>query len=316
MSELVTSISGLYAVELHNDGGSSTPLGGIVQQDLDTNTTVDGEPTSGAVDVWFQSITAQDPTADIATRHIADWLDEVGITGLAVSAGDTEPGLNLFAQEHDDGSTRKSGSNHRKYSLAKCFVYPKTLRCEHRQNAVLEYGVVILYDGTNNPIVFADSSALVSSVTDAERFTLGPVELESVTIDHVKSFSIDFGIEVNVQSAGSGIWPSFCSIKQRQLTMRLEGVDKAWLASAKIPLAGKVITHANTEVYLRKRAQGSSFVGDATAEHIKFTAAGVAYIEKAFGASGNEPGNSSIVFPLRYDGTNAPLVIDTTSALP
>lgn len=316
MSELVTSIAGLYAAELHNAGGSSTPLGGVIQQDIATGTTIDGEPTSGSVDVWFQSLSAQDPTLDLGTRHIATWLNNIGITGLAVAEGATEPGLNLFAQEHADGSSRKTGANHRKYTAAKCFVYPKTLRCEHRQNAVLEYGVVVLYDGTNDPIVFADSSALVSGVTDAERFTLGPIELESVTIDHVKSFSIDFGLQLSVQSAGSSIWPSFVSIEQRQLELRIEGVDKGWLAAAKIPLVGKNATHTNTAIYLRKRASGSTFVADATAEHISFTAAGLAVIDNAFSAGGNSPATCSLRMPLRYDGTNAPLVIDTTAALP
>ena len=89
-----------------------------------------------------------------------------------------------------------------------------------------------------------------------------------------------------------------------------------WCApSAKIPLTGLKVTHANTAFYLRKRAIGSTFVANGTAQHIKFTAEGLATIDNAMQVSGDEPSSTTLTMPLHYDGTNAPLVIDTASAI-
>ncbi len=65
-----------------------------------------------------------------------------------------------------------------------------------------------------------------------------------------------------------------------------------------------------------KRLHGSAYVPDATAQHIKLTVDGLAYVEDAFDASGNENATCSLVVPLRYDGTNSPITTNLATAIP
>src|SRR5207244_731271 len=97
-------------------------------------------------------------------------------------------------------------------------------------------------------------------------------------------------------------------------SIRLSGIDSEWWKSTVIPLTGLNIGHTATAIYLRKRAAGGTFTADATAEHIKFTAAGMPIVE-GFDGSGNALDDVTVHFPLKFDGTNNPIVINTASAI-
>jgi hypothetical protein len=58
-------------------------------------------------------------------------------------------------------------------------------------------------------------------------------------------------------------------------------------------------------------------VANGTAQHISFTADGLAIPETLFeGSAGrNPPAEVSLSIPLKYDGTNAPIVVNTATAI-
>jgi len=300
---------GLWAVEV-----GSAIVGGITSHRVGTGTELVADETSGEVHNRFLGLMAQNPTAGFTTKQVSNALDQCGLLGTSLAV---VSGVKFYLQKHAEGGARTSGSNHRKLTFNEGLIYPTRLSCEHQRDAELEYALAITYDGTNDPIVVTDSSALPSGIADALRFTLGPVTIESVALTHVKRFELDFGIEVRVEGADSDIWPTFASVISVKPTLRLSGIDIEWFKAANIPLLGKVATHANTKVYLRKRSQASAtaYVADGTAEHVKFTAAGLAYIEEPANASGQENQDVTLVMPLKYDGTNLPLVINTASAI-
>ena len=300
---------GLWAVVV-----DASVLGGITAQNIRTGTQVRGEARSNEVYPRFQSLVEQKPVATFTTEAIATALGLCGVVGLDIDS--LTNGLIFYAQKHADGGTRTAGANHRKYVIKDGILLPQRLTCEHRGDASIEYMAAVTYDGSNDPITWTDNQSLPAGITDAERFTLGPVELESVTFNSKLRFEIDFGIRAEPEAADSDIWDTIVSISQIQPTLRLRGKDPTWLAAASVPLLGKAVTHANTNVYLRKRAAGGTFVADATEEHIKFTFASMATIETVFDASGNATGEIELVMPMIYDGSNTPITIDTTSALP
>jgi len=299
---------GLYAIEFDD-----TLLPGITQCRVETGTDVQGEATSGEVYTRWQSIFAQKPKADWTTKAIASALDLCGLTGLDVSGLAT--GLKIFAQKHDRASTRAGATSHRKHTFSDGLVVPRTLTVPHRGDAKLTYDLLVLYDGVNDPIILTDAVTLPAGVTDAERFTLGPTTIESVTLTTIQQMTITFGITGDPEGGDSSIWDTYCSIRKITPSLTLSGFDVEWLKAANIPLTGKSVTHTNTAIYLRKRAAGSTFVADGTAEHIKFTAAGLAYIDVPFDASDDGYATTNLTMPLKYDGTNAPLVINTASAI-
>jgi len=300
---------GLYAVEFDD-----SLLPGITKCRIETGTDVQGESTSGEVYNRWLSIFAQKPKADFETVAIASALDLCGLSGLDVSGLAT--GLKIYAQKHERASTRAGATSHRKHTFLDGLVVPRTLTVPHRGDAKLTYDVLVLYDGANDPIIITDAVTLPAGVTDNERFTLGPVTIESITLTTIQNMQIDFGITGDPGGGDSSIWDTYTSIRGIRPKLSLSGFDIEWMKAANIPLLGKSVSHANTAIFLRKRSQDLlTFVADDTAEHIKLTAAGLAHIEVPLDASDDGYSTTSLQMPLKYDGVNAPLVINTASAI-
>jgi len=308
----VERIHSRYAVQT-DVANPSVPvlLGGITRLSVATGSEVRGEKTSGEIYRRFQGLYAQKPLASFASYAIAACLDEIGLTGAVVANG----GMNYYAQKWTEGSGPAGAGNHREYNCLEGVVIPRRLTVSHQGDAVIEYDHLITYDGSNDPIVITDSANLPAGITDAERFALYSASIESVTIAQVQQLEIDFGVDGRTEGGDSDIWDTFARVRGIEPVLRLTGTDIEWFKAANIPLGGKKATHTNTSIVLRKRDQGGDWVGDATEEHIEFTADGLAYVTTAFEDDGDEAAQISLEFPLRYDGTNAPLVIDTTAAL-
>ncbi|MFZ5785119.1 MAG: hypothetical protein ACOY3Y_01645 [Acidobacteriota bacterium] len=303
--------SGLYAVSV-----GDTLLGGITQQNLVTGTEVRSDKNSGDVYARFLALYAQKIAPGFTTTAIAAALGLCATTGASLA--DMTGGLKLYAQKHADGGTRTAGAAHRSYGFARGILLPRQLTVSHQGDATLSYDAVIVSaDGINAPMTITDATALpASAVGPSERFTLGPVTVGGVALSQKTQLQIDFGIDAVAEGADSDIWDTLASIREIQSTIRITGSDPEWLKSTNIPLEGKAATHLNTSIYLRKRAHGGTFVAGATEEHIKITADGLAYVDQVMSASGNNPSETTLVIATRYDGTNAPLVVDTAAALP
>lgn len=311
----VTTIHGLYAVKI-----GATTLGGITQQGMPTGTEVRGEPRSGEEYARILAMVAQNPRITFSTEHIATALGACGLAGVDMNTS----ALTLYAQKAAAGGSRAAGSVHNSYNVDYGILVPRRLTCDHQGDAALNYEALIAYDGLVDPIVLSGSAALPAASTTKERFSIGTVKIGAVTLAEVKSIEIDFGITAVQESSDSDVWPSFAYIQQTQPTITLRGISADWFNAAAVPIGGLSGSHANTIIYLRKRLDGGAswgagqsfgYVANASAVHIKFTAAGLVYVDDGFSANNNTPGEVSLVMPLQYDGSNAPLTIDVASAI-
>lgn len=315
MATLSTRRHGIYAVQL---GVTASPVivGGIEDNEIDFSPKLNAEAKSGehfARSVWLQS---QNPRASFTTLALKTALDEIGLTGLDISTlTNATQGLNFFAYKHAKGGTRASGSNHRKYHVQEGIISLGSLNATHQGDAKLAVNVLAQWDGTNDPIVESDSVAVPSGVTDAARWALGGVTIESIALPQVRSLQINFGVKVVSEGNESDVWDSFVTIAEILPTITLTGIDVEWLKAANIPRLGLAVTHANTKIYLRKRLEGGDFKTDVTAEHVKITAAGVISVDKPFDGDGNDAAECSLTMMCSYDGTNDPIVINTASAI-
>lgn len=312
----VANVASIYGVSVHTDAdGAAVTVGAIVEQSISMGNTIRSEPTSGELYPRYQAIVKHIPNAQITSLNVAAAIDACGLLGKKITAV-TNTGVTLYAYFWDDAVGRKSGANHRKYNIKKGLIIPRTLTVDHDGDARIGYQFLPITDGTNDPLVETDSVAVVVQA-DGERFAIGPMTIGSITIDQIQSFEIDFGINANLLAADSDLFATFAGIATIQPSIAIRGIDPKLLAAAKIPRVGQVGTHANTSFYLRKRTEGGAgFVAKLTAEHIKFTAAGLAYVDNAMSGSGGDPAESSLIMPLRYDGTNDPITVDTTSTHP
>ncbi len=300
----VTRSHGLYGVKI-----GATVLGGITQQAIQMAPDIGRDGTSGDIYPRHQSLRSQKPSATFTTKDIETALGLIGLIGVDISAltGD----LTLFAQSRAVGNARSAGSTHRSYTMANGIAVMQRLSVSHQQDAELSYLASPIAAGAVLPITEADTVAVPSNGTDALRFALGKTTLESVLFTHVQQMDIDFGIVLGVESSDGDIHDTFVSIQDISPVITLSGIDVEWLKAANIPSTGLACTHANSTIYLRQRTEGNSFWADGSAKHIKMTIDGLAIMESIFDASGNERATTSMRIPLRYDGTNVPIVITT-----
>lgn len=305
---------GLSAVDY---GG--TVVGGITALDAASQTELSGEASSGELYPRIQAVRGQAPRATFSTLAINAALDAFAGAVLGLFAAPiTTTGsktLSLYLAKHTEGGGRESGSVHRKYLVNKGILYPRQLTCQHQGDATLDYEALCIYDGTNAPIVPSLASLPSTPTSDALRFSLGPVKIGNVTLSAYRSLTIDFGVEARAEGAESAVWPTHSSVVRIAPRLTIAGIDPTWFAaSGAVALDGLAATHANTLIYLRKRLAGGTFVTNVTAEHISITACGIAYPEKLFEVT-DGPAGVTLSMPLYYDGTNLPLIVDTTAAI-
>lgn len=285
-------------------------LGGITRLSLPTGTEIRGERSSGNVHRFTQSLVRQKPSFSFTTLSIAAALNKLGTAGWGLSGN----GFSAYAQKHAEGGSRAAGAAHAKYTATEGIAVPRTLRASHEADATLEADVLVTYDGTNEPIVKTENVNLPSGAVETVRFGMGPVQLGGVAYEGKTSLEIEFGVDAQTLGADSEIWDTFASVDAVLTIVRLRGIVMSWFGSGGIPLTGTALPHASTTFYLRKYLTGGSFVADATAEHVRFTAAGLAYIESAVEA-GDGAAEVSLAIPLFHDGTNEPLLVQTAAAI-
>jgi hypothetical protein len=308
----------LKAVQI--DDTADVIIGGITQQNLNLGIELSNDASSGAVYPSVQSVNAQNPRASFTSYQIAKCLANIGVLGLDIGALAT--GLKLWAYKHAEGGSRATGSNHRSFDVAAGLIVPRTITINHQGDATFAADVFVTHDGTNVPVIPTDSAAIPAGDSDDERYTLGSVTIESKALNAVgsgvlQSMTIDFGIQELVEGGGSDLYPTHASIMTASPVITFTATNILWFADATIPLNGLNATHASTSIYLRKRdVEGGTFVADETEEHIEITAAGILHVTDAIDATQGSPATISASMPLRYDGSNDPMVIDTTAALP
>lgn len=302
----------IYAVNFSDV--SDTLLTGISGGNINLETNMVSEVVSGQVYAEHLVMNGQEVTADFSSMSIQDCLDQVGPLGFDIST--LSNGFYLYGYKHAKGGARAAGSVHRRFTFVDGLIVPRSITCDHQGDASINYDVLATYDGTNNPLQFSDTIAAPTVPSDNERFTLGKVSIAGTEYTGKKSIEIDFGNQVERESADSDKWSTHSSIVQQIPEITIRGISLDWLAAANIPLEGRATTHANTTIWLRKRAKtASGFVADGTAEHISFTIDGCAWVEEAYSSQGQGAVETQLKIRATYDGTNTPLVIDTTATI-
>lgn len=298
----------LHAVDVD---GSVIPA--IQKQSLETKGTVQAETSSGKVYPEFAHLVSQDPTSEFDTKAIATAWALCGLTGLDV--GNLSAGVDFYEKLLADGGGIAAGAVHRRIRVKDGLLFPTQLTVSDREDATLTYSAVITYDTTNAPYLITESVALPAVAADTEMYSLAKLAIGGVTIDKLKNWTLDFGVETFVDTTGGAIWPIEVSITAIKPKLTIRSGNPAIFAAAGIPLVGKAATHANTKIYLRRRAD-SGFVADNVASHICLTMDGYAHLTSLFSADGSKPGETAMELIGRFDGTNAPVVLTSGVVIP
>lgn len=302
----VTDVHQLHGVRIHPDSfGSEVLLGGIQSQAINSGTQVIRETSAGDVYPEVANLVARSPGAAFATTHVKEALDALGIRGLCIDATQN-PGFQMYARKHDCPGPA-TGNVHRLFTFNKGLLLPRSITTSHQQNAVLAVDMIGVTDGTNDTIVITDNQATPSIPRDTDRFTMDKMTVATTAYNGKKSITVDFGIGAFVEGSDSEIENSFAGVQTVEPVITVTGIEIVdWFAN----LNGNNPVHGNSEIYLKKRG-----VADATPEHIKITFNGLSYVTTLMDASGTSPATDAIVIETTKDETNAPLIINTASAI-
>lgn len=305
-----------YALTAYTDAmGAAVHIPDITTNSLNLNPEFKGDLVANSATPNHVQIVARKLMSNVQSFSIATLLDTLGITGLAINAS-SNSGIVAYWQKFNKNGFAES-SNHRSYTFKKGVIVPKSISCQHREDAKLTFDVVPIYDGTNAAVVLADNATLPTITIAAARWTLGPITIGNEVLTEYTGIEIDFGNTVESGSSESDLDETHIAVRTHEPKITITGIDPAWMAASAFTIDGKAVAQATDAFYLRKRAvNGIGFVADGTAEHIKFTPNGVASIGQAVQAEAQRIGNTTIEVRLGIDNSgNAALVVDTTSAI-
>lgn len=208
------------------------------------------------------------PMLPFRSPQIHDILDQIDIEGVAadLSAGNTDIQWKLRANRGSRVSAASS-SHLRGRLTSNAFLCWESFSAAQDQVAEITCRLKPVWDGTNDPIIF--SAGVTSTITDAVSavFSLGPVKLNSSTLEGVLAVEWDNGNSYRDIRSDGAQFDTFGSIDRISPVLRITTTNKS--AMATYGNAGTALS--SLTVYLRKRAAGGFSVANGTAEHIAFT---------------------------------------------
>ena len=295
--------------------GASGVIAGITNLNTSLNPEVKSDPGPGSPFPQFAVILSQKPKLMFSSQAVAAALGVTGATGAVIDA--TNNLFAFFAQLGSNGLPA-AGNVHRSYTFNRGLLVPRRLNVQSRQFATLDMeALTYSSDGAAHPMVLADNAVLPAVALDNVHHTIGKVVLgsgTSITADCINNISIDFGSRAETVACGSALYDQHLQQPAIQPVITLRGINASvFAASGGVPPVGLALTHAGSTIFLRKYASsGIGFVADATAEHIAMTFDGVAVVTEHTG-QGTQRAEVSIQITTKWDGTNAPITIDTAA---
>lgn len=296
-------------------GPVTTIMNGIVSLDVSLNTTAI-QPSGGNAFDDLHHVATQTPEILLGTESLKGVLDTANfIQGLCL---DTSTGLTVFTQAHEAcGAVPRIAASSSSAQMEFGRLVIETITASPGANAVVTFrahGASLT--GAVEPIVFTHGSVALPTVDAAFKNTmwaLGKVVVGGTTIDRVTSVTISYNHAIIKPITVGSIWPLEVHVTKVSPTISITTEDVSLVEPGLITTSGLAVTHANTNIQFRKR-DGTGFKTDVTAEHIKLTAAGIAFARQAYTAGGAATGTSVIGINTIDDGSNNPLVWNTAIA--
>ncbi len=238
------------------------------------------------------------------------------LTGSCFTADGGHPGIRAFLQSHNSCGTnaRTSGSAHRRITVPKAHALVTQISGSRGQSAVAQVRIIELStDGEADPDAVVQNAALPGTYIANEEFCIEAPTIAGISIDasNIISWTYETGIQITPIVAAGSLFATAVDITKVEPRWTIQHDDPTLLADNKIPADGIDCAHADTFFQFQKRSPFGGFVDPTESEHIELTAAGFAYHETHYDASGSAVGTGQIVI----EGTEGVGGTPTTVAL-
>lgn len=267
---------------------------------------------SAGVDPSEHFVTDGNPTCRVQSMDLAGVMGILSATaGLDIDSGSTDGNIDLPWQFRAAGSTHQGSSSHTIIRGTDALIIPQSASVEQGGNSVIDF--LVNYEsndgggapGFDDPVTQVQDQTLTAQAFNA-MFGLGPAVADSAAMAQVVGHTVNFGIQIETLKTGGAIYPTTHFIIRRAPTIDVRFRDFDTLNAVK-PLFEAMTGLA---VYHRKRAPGSTYVANATGEHVSFSFADGIKSITDLSASGNQ-----VAVPvLRCHGES--LTVSTTATIP
>lgn len=246
-----------------------TYLGSVVDQSVETGAEEITQYASGDFMPGFVGQSKIAPGMQVDCHDISGALDLMNESALCRDcSGGTVRAMYRGAVNR---STRAAhgASAHSCYSLvSNALLWWESITAQQDEEAKIEVHVDATYNGNNAPMVNLGAQTLLAAVDPVRFFTLGPVKVNGVLLNRVKSMTWKNNVGLAKESANGEEAPSYVAIDRLRPMVQVELQDL--YQAAAFPPEGTVVT--SLVVFLRKRRAGKINVPNGTAEHIKLEA--------------------------------------------
>lgn len=255
------------------------------------------ERPAGHPHPMFSGVQGVKPAVEFTTTDIGVLLAAVGVGGA--SAGSSTTWLKAAAVT---GSVARATTSHQKVTIASSLVYWTQIRLPHQGAGTATVMIDAVYDGTNDPFVYAGSQALSGNLAAGTFFGCGPVAINGTSYGGVQEITIDSGLRPIRAGGENEEFDTFIGVE-----MTAPVVTIKWFNSISFPTAGirgLALDGSNGLVFYARKFKNSSAgsfssgtrVANATAEHVKFV--GLVGMATPADVTGN--GSSLVTDTLRF----------------
>jgi hypothetical protein len=254
------------------------------------------ERAGGNIDPALIGISQFEPVTSLTTSDI---LTALGISSFLTAGYYCEDESILPLNSRANGAVFDAGSNHHAIAGALGLLVPMTIEAPaNNGSATMQMEMHWVSEDGFTPCPEPTTGNALTTGSFVASFVCGKAFINGTKVETLQSFTVNTGITVEIQRDSGSPYPYKIFITKREPTIDLVFENEAQ-GLAVLNSAGIVSGSGGAGVYLRKRADRSTFVADATTEHIKlgFTS-GLTRLESFSGVAVD--GNST--FTIRLHG--------------
>jgi hypothetical protein len=313
-----------YGMRIHtSDITPAKVIGAITQFAIPDDVQVEREQLDGNVFPSLTTLMQHQERIDVTSLNVDQVMDVIGPVGLCARGTNAQTGVEFFLSRIDQCTpgvdvsavNMRVRSYNASATAAKYGMFtPGQITANHAANASASFSYTPMATGGNAGLSISDAVALPAIADTKSRFTLAELfSVNGVPITGKKGLTINFGASLLKESADGSLAPEWVSLDNLMGTITVTGINPKWALDAGIPRGGKKFAHANFRTFLRKRKPDSAtgFFADSDEEHIRITAAGKAFITSIATGNAGRPVETALVLYCEFDGTNAPIVVNT-----
>lgn len=267
--------------------------------------------TGGGSNTIFAGVTKVLPVASFDTPALATLL---GLVPFFASVATVK----IYRTKLVHGGLIAAGSVHGMFTLNKTIIVLRSITARQGQAASATFDILAAYDGSNNPVTYADSQAVPAFSGSVEAFTVGVARSDVLgapaTPANAETQSLDINPNITdeaISHSGSAFAEDII-LRTMQPEVRMTTLDVDVVTDAAI----NGTDDANIEFFFRRLKDKSIPYADADTQHLKLSMGdALVALDESSGAEGGVA-ETTLVWNAVDDGSNPYFAIAASQAIP